>query len=240
MKRALLAEDDPVSRSFLCEALALSGWEVEAFERGESAAEAAIARPFQVLILDLNLPGADGIATLRRIRNLDSHASADAPALALTADDRPDQHRQLRHAGFDAVATKPLSMARLDALLLSLTGPTPAPHTVPTSAPQAMMSLPIWDDAGALPSVGGQTDILAALRHLLLGDLPAQRTTVLAAPDSQQARETLHRLRAACGFCGAARLAHIVRVLETQPTPAPEMLEQFAQTIETMLSTPIA
>ncbi|MGE4360409.1 MAG: Hpt domain-containing protein, partial [Lysobacteraceae bacterium] len=72
---------------------------------------------------------------------------------------------------------------------------------------------------------------------LLLGDLPGQHNLVLAAPDSPQARETLHRLRAACGFCGAARLAHLVRVLESRSPPPAEALAQFARTVEAMLST---
>lgn len=237
MKRALLAEDDPVSRSFLCEALALSGWEVDAFECGETAADAAIARAYAVLILDLNLPGEDGIATLRRIRNRDDHASADAPALALTADDRHEQHQHLRRAGFDAVATKPLTMARLDALLLDLAGPSPGRDAGVDDVSQDPATLPLWDDASALAAVGGQADILATLRRLLLGDLPGQRNLVLAAPDSPQARETLHRLRAACGFCGAVRLAHFVRVPESRSPPPAEALAQFARTVEAMLST---
>ena len=61
MKPALLAEDDPASRAFLSEALHLLGWQCEAFETGTAAAQAAIARSFEVLLLDFNLPDGDGI-----------------------------------------------------------------------------------------------------------------------------------------------------------------------------------
>lgn len=233
MKRALLAEDDPVSRSFLREAMALDGWEVEAFECGESAAAAAIARRFDVLVLDVNLPGEDGIATLRRIRNRDAHASADAPALALTADPRDEQHRRLRQAGFDAVATKPLGLDALHAALRDLSDAGAPSGDAP---PTAIEDLPIWDDAAALPAVGGNADILAALRRLLLGDLPAQRAVVAGNPASDAARDTLHRLRAACGFCGAVRLARAAAALEADTTP--ESLAQFQREAEQVLSTP--
>ena len=218
MKRALLAEDDPVSRSFLSEALALAGWQVEAFERGEDAAEAAIAHRFDVLILDLNLPGEDGIASLRRIRNRDEHASADAPALALTADDRPEQHRHLRRSGFDAVAVKPLSMARLEAALAAA-GTGLDAGTPSVAAAVDPDSMPVWDDAPALAAVGGSLETLAALRSLLAGDL-------------------LHRLRAACGFCGAVRLAQAAAAMESSPSPPPEVLVRFAQEVERVLATP--
>lgn len=237
MKRALLAEDDPVSRSFLSEALALAGWQVEAFERGEDAAEAAIAHRFDVLILDLNLPGEDGIASLRRIRNRDEHASADAPALALTADDRPEQHRHLRRSGFDAVAVKPLSMARLEAALAAA-GTGLDAGTPSVAAAVDPDSMPVWDDAPALAAVGGSLETLAALRSLLAGDLPGQLATVLAGPGSPQARDILHRLRAACGFCGAVRLAQAAAAMESSPSPPPEALVRFAQEVERVLATP--
>ena len=236
MKRALLAEDDPVNRAFLCEALSLLGWRVDAFESGERAAEAAIAQSFDVLILDLNLPGADGITTLRHIRNLDSHASADAPALALTADHSPEQHERLRRQGFDAVATKPLSVEQLAHALAGLGFSTDT--ALPTSAGNDATPIgtsPVWDDAPALAAVAGNPATLAALRELMLADLPTQRDRILAAPHTQPARDELHRLRAACGFCGAALLAQAVIELEREESEA--ALAQFIHAVEQTLAT---
>ncbi len=236
MKRALLAEDDPVNRAFLSEALSLLGWQVEAFENGERAAETAIAQGFDVLILDLNLPGADGIATLRHIRNLDSHASADAPALALTADDRTQLHQHLRQQGFDTVATKPLSVEQLAHALAGLGFGTDT--TLPASAGNDAAPIgtsPVWDDAPALAAVANNPATLAALRGLMLNDLPTQRDRILAAPHTQPARDELHRLRAACGFCGAALLAQAVIELEREESEA--ALAQFVRAVEQTLAT---
>jgi len=216
MKRALLAEDDPTSRAFLREALALLGWRVEAFASGEDAVAAAVARGFDVLLLDLNLPGADGVEVLRRIRNHDHHACADTPALALTADARPDLHQRLKQQGFDAVACKPLSLAQLERALATLDD-EPEKVTAPasrTDPARAASALPIWDDAQALATLGGNREALAALRRLMLDDLPGQRDRILADPATPAARTELHRLRAACGFCGAARLGQAVAEME--------------------------
>ena len=242
MKHALLAEDDPVNRAFLCEALALLGWQVVAFDNGEQAAEAAVAQCFDVLLLDLNLPGANGIDTLRHIRNLDSHASADAPALALTADHRPEQHQRLRQQGFDAVATKPLSVEQLAQTLARLgfsAGDVPAStENIATVRPVSGATLPVWDDAHALAGVAGNPATLAALRKLMLDDLPAQRDRILAAPQSRQAQDELHRLRAACGFCGAARLAQAVIELERAEanSEAQSALTHFVHAVEQTLA----
>lgn len=237
MKRALLAEDDPVIRAFLCEALALLGWQVDAFESGERAAEAAIAQHFDLLLLDLNLPGGDGIATLRQIRNLDSHASADTPALALTADARPELHQALRRQGFDAVATKPLTLDQL-AHAMAQQGFSGRPAAIPPVSDAGTAcdaALPIWDDTHALATVAGNPATLAALRKLMLDDLPAQRDCILAAPRSRAAQDHLHRLHAACGFCGAARLAQAVIALEGEESEA--ALAQFVRAIEQTLAT---
>lgn len=241
MKRALLAEDDPVNRAFLCEALSLLDWQVDAHETGDAAARAAIAQHFDALLLDLNLPDGDGLQTLRRIRNLDTHASADSPALALTADPRPELHEHLRQNGFDAVATKPLSVDQLAHALAKLGFPA-EPMRAP-SGHDALASdtgtVPIWDDTQALATVAGNIATLAALRKLMLDDLPTQRDRILAAPQSPQARDELHRLRAACGFCGAARLTHAVIALESAEEHAESetALTQFVRAVEQTLAT---
>lgn len=240
MKRALLADDDPVNLAFLSEALTLLGWHVEAFEAGAPAADAAINQHFDALLLDLNMPGIDGIETLRRIRNLDSHASADTPALALTADHRPELHRRLRQSGFDGVATKPLTVQQLsDALAeLNVSGAASISHTMQDAAMASRADTPIWDDASALPSLAGNHATLAALRKLMLADLPQQRDRILSDPTAQPAREELHRLRAACGFCGAIRLAHAVIALEQAAARPDAALTRFTEAVEKTLATP--
>ena len=245
MKLALLAEDDPVSRAFLVEALLLLGWRCHAFETGEAAAAAAIEQRFELLLLDLNLPGHDGIDVLRRIRNLDTHASVDAPALALTADHDPAQHRRLRRSGFDAVATKPISLHCLAAALaylglaseeIAADCQTPDSDASPAPAPD---TLPIWQDGPALAAVGGDAATLAALRELMLRDLPQQCERILADPTSESARRELHRLRAACGFCGATHLARAVAALEQARCDVPDaaLVEAFADSAARTLAT---
>lgn len=240
MKRILLLEDEPVSRDFLTEALTALGWRVEAFGDGESAVARAIGQRFDALALDLNLPGIDGIETLRRIRNRDEHASADAPALALSADNRPELHARLRRQGFEAVGCKPLTLGELAAVLAVLGFDAGQPARATPRPMEGPASLPIWNDAAALTTLGGQHDTLTALRQLMLADLPGQCEQILADPDSGATRTVLHRLRAACGFCGAERLARSVIALE-QARPGSDriaLLEAFAHEVATCLATP--
>lgn len=202
MGRVLLAEDEAVSRRFLSDALTALGHDCVALSDGEAALEAARAVRFDLLLLDYNLPrrrGDDLLADLRSQRDAASHA---APAVALTADHDDGLCRQLLTAGFARVAHKPLALAALAELLESQLG-----------APNSRR----WDDAAALRATGGAHDIVAALRKLLLAELPQQRRSVVEAVTRNEplvAHDTLHRLRAACGFCGATALGAQVESLE--------------------------
>ena len=89
--------------------------------------------------------------------------------------------------------------------------------------------LPNWDDAAALAALGGEQRHVDALRRLFLEELPGQRRAVaaaLAAGDVEAAGRELHRLRASCGFVGAARLAEAVHALQAQPRSG-DALQRF-------------
>lgn len=241
---ALLAEDDPTSRAFLQEALTLLGWRLESHADGTAAALAATHRRFDALLLDLNLPDLDGLELLRRIRNHDGNASADAPAVLITADPDPTLHQRMRRQGFDAVLTKPMSIAQLHTTLaslgLALESTAAESITGATAAAPAQAELPIWDDAGALRTIGGRREHLDLLRGMLLAELPAQREQILTAPDGEPARTIRHRLRAACGFCGTPRLARALACFDADPSPPGQAraCAELAAAVDELLATP--
>jgi CheY-like chemotaxis protein/HPt (histidine-containing phosphotransfer) domain-containing protein len=214
MKAVLLAEDDSVSRQFLSAALRASGLDCEAVEDGGRALQRARATRYDLLLLDVNLPHLSGPSILAQLRAEPEAASHMTPALALTADHRPELQRQLLAAGFAAVANKPIGIDRLQAVLQSVLAGSSAPDEPSASdAP--------WDDAGALRAAGGRREIVQALRELMLQELPQQRARIVAAlerRDEIAMEADLHRLRAACGFCGAAQLsAGIERLQQMRP-----------------------
>lgn len=203
MNVVLLAEDEPVSRRFLCDALQSIGHRCDAVEDGARALERASATRYDLLLFDRELPGLGGDEVLRRLRATPAAASHRTPAVALTADPDPAAQRELLGRGFAAVGSKPLSLAALDALL--------APWL---AAPAG------WNDAQGLAACGGDAAALRTLRGLMLDELPSQLRELadaLREPDPAGARATLHRLRAACGFCGADELAQRVDALHAAP-----------------------
>jgi two-component system response regulator RegX3 len=89
-------------------ALRASGFEVDAFGDGESALEAARSDGYDVLVLDVRLPGLSGIEICRRLRS-----ESDVPILILTAMDAEVDRVLGLEAGADDYVTKPFSVAEL-------------------------------------------------------------------------------------------------------------------------------
>ncbi len=191
MPRILLAEDDPVSRAFLVESLQGCRIEVIAVGAGDDALAAARRERFDLLILDHRLPGWDGDRVLTMLRADASAASQSVAAIATTADPDPDVHARLRDACFAYVLVKPMDAASLRETLCGLG--------------VIVASLPLDNDAGLAAS--GSAEALRALRGLFaaeLSTLDIELETLRRDPVALSQR--LHRLRAACGFCGAKAL----------------------------------
>jgi CheY-like chemotaxis protein len=107
MAKILLVEDEPDNRDLVRMFLEADGHEIETAATGEDAVERAAAEPFDLVLMDLSLPGEfDGLEATRRLRG--SRAMDAVPVVALTAHAmRGDRERAL-DAGCDAHISKPI------------------------------------------------------------------------------------------------------------------------------------
>ena len=114
--RVLVVEDT----KSLAEAIskALRGWDyaVDMVGNGEDAEAAALAFPYDAIVLDLNLPGIDGLEVLARLRERES----DIPVLILTARDTLDERINGLDFGADDYLTKPFEITELEARLRAI------------------------------------------------------------------------------------------------------------------------
>jgi two-component system KDP operon response regulator KdpE len=117
--RILVVDDEPQIRRVLKSALAAQGYEAFDARSGEDALEAIRERRFDLVLLDVNMPGMDGLEACRQIR-----PTSDVAIIMLTVRDaEPDKVAAL-DAGADDYVTKPFStpelMARIRAALRRL------------------------------------------------------------------------------------------------------------------------
>ena len=130
-RRILIVEDDVSLAGFLGGELEAQGFAVEQFHDGEEALRTLEAkRRFDLLLLDLNLPGLDGIALIQRLRPTQPRL----PVLVLTARSRVEDKVKALESGADDCLTKPFSLiellARVQALLRRNSGVVPNCSTV--------------------------------------------------------------------------------------------------------------
>ncbi len=111
--RLLIVEDDPLLGDALSTGLRQSGYAVDWFRDGSQADAALSVAPYDVVVLDLGLPGADGLEWLRRWRS----AGRTIPVLILTARDAVDQRVAGLDGGADDYLVKPITIDELGARL---------------------------------------------------------------------------------------------------------------------------
>jgi len=115
----LLAEDHPVNRRLVDLILRPMGWELTMVENGAEAVEAATLRPFDVILLDMQMPVMSGIEAARAIK-AGGGPNAVTPLAALTANAFEDQRADWEAAGAAAFLTKPLNPAVLIEAVIAL------------------------------------------------------------------------------------------------------------------------
>ncbi len=122
--KVLVVEDNPTNRMIATKLLENLGAHVETAPDGLLGVEAAARGGFDLILMDVQMPGIDGLEAARRIRALPGPV-ATTPIVALTANVLSHQHRAYIEAGMDGVVGKPISPAALLTEIARLSHPTP-------------------------------------------------------------------------------------------------------------------
>ena len=113
--RVLLAEDNPINQQVAVALLRKRGCEVDLVENGAEAVLAALSKPYDLVLLDIQMPELDGFEVVRRIRE---HAHlASLPVVAVTAHAFQEERDRARDEGMNDFVTKPFDAGTLYAVL---------------------------------------------------------------------------------------------------------------------------
>ncbi|GFM36566.1 PAS domain S-box protein [Desulfovibrio psychrotolerans] len=123
--RVLVAEDSEPVRKVLHHFLTRAGHAVVGVRNGQEALDALAAGPFDCVLMDVNMPGMDGIEATRRIRSSSSGpVNSHTPILALTAYAMEGDKERFLSAGMDDYLTKPITRSTLLAVVSKLAART--------------------------------------------------------------------------------------------------------------------
>ena len=120
--RLLVVDDIDINRDIASAFLSSGGHEVVSVETGEAAIAAVAGAPFDVVLMDVCMPGMDGLEATRRIRALPGQCR-HVPIVALTAQAFAEQIRTCHSAGMNSHVSKPFTYdALLDAVVRAAGG----------------------------------------------------------------------------------------------------------------------
>ncbi|MEO8562938.1 MAG: response regulator [bacterium] len=111
--KVLVADDDSTARTLLAAVLGELGHDAHIVENGELAWDAYLAEPVPLVILDIRMPGTDGLEICRRVRERDTERTTFV--LMITAHDGPGDLKAVLDAGADDYIAKPASPKSLRA-----------------------------------------------------------------------------------------------------------------------------
>ena len=125
--RVLLAEDNFINQQVASAILAKLGVSVDIAENGEEVIKALAARPYDLVFMDVQMPGMDGLTATRLLRSPASAVRNRAiPVVAMTANAMQGDREMCLAAGMDDYVSKPVEPAMLDAMLVKWLPATPS------------------------------------------------------------------------------------------------------------------
>ncbi len=243
-RRLLLAEDNAVNREVTLELLRDTGLAVECAENGTRAVEMARERPYDIVLMDMQMPEMDGLAATRAIRELPGWQTR--PIVAMTANAFGEDRAAALAAGMNDHLAKPVTPEELFAMLLTWLdrsapdrrdapaggadvshAPTqhesaPAPAAPAGAAPESMLTLaarllPGIDAKALMAQVKGREAMFRRLLSLALEQHAgdgARLAQAAAGGDLAEARGIAHAIKGTAGQIAAGGLFAAAKSLE--------------------------
>ncbi|MET0028220.1 MAG: transporter substrate-binding domain-containing protein [Candidatus Thiodiazotropha sp.] len=244
----LLVEDNPINQQVAQEILQLMGLQVSIAGDGYQALARLQEQTFDLVLMDIQMPGMDGYETVRRIRA--QARFSGLPVIAMTAHAMSGDREKCLEAGMNDHIAKPIEPSRLHATLHNWLKTSDKPLPVETESPDTPdqpefpNSLPGIDLAWGLERIGGNRKLFAKLLADFLGH---HRDTLQRFKDQLQnnqpedARRELHTLQGVSGNLGGLELQQAARILESRLLESQDGLldgeayQAFAQAFETFI-----
>jgi len=219
--KLLLVEDNATNRFITSRAMSEAGHEVTAVPGGDEALNALDKASFDVVIMDINMPGLNGFEATKIIRTI--NYSDTLRIIGLTADVTTETKRRCLEAGMDLVLTKPASIPMMLKAIDDLVThgvasvPTDKVTSIEASSRFRARRAPIVDDTGfqRLKDIGGPNFILESVTLFLTEavELIDELETALNEYDRAHAYDVFHSLKGICANVGAMRLRETVNTL---------------------------
>jgi two-component system sensor histidine kinase BarA len=249
--RVLAVDDNDANLKLVMTLLEDCQLDAESASSGFEALSKARQKPFDLVFMDLQMPGMDGVETTARLREMDT-GNHRTPIIALTAHALADEQERLTKQGFDGYMPKPISSGQLNDIIHEYTG-----YVCPKSGNDGRLPVPeVRDTRRALrPSTrkmqqdcvsvdesiqlaAGKADLAEELFSMLLEQVHVDRgriSELWASHSMDELLECVHKLHGATRYCGVPELRAAANHLETAiKCSAPDLEHQKDQLLSAM------
>jgi CheY-like chemotaxis protein len=220
----LVVEDNPVNQAVVEMQLERLGHEVVVANGGQAGLdELATGKPYDVVLMDCQMPGMDGFTATGHIREIDGTMST-IPVVAMTANALREDREACLAAGMNDYLAKPVRADDLKLMLDRWIAKSRAARGVQTSAPApppaADPAIPVVDVNvlnQLVEDLGGDKSVLGEFTGIFLRELPKRLEAIqlqLPADDRHAMRERAHALRSPSRALGLARLDDVCERME--------------------------
>ncbi|WP_422927828.1 response regulator [Singulisphaera sp. PoT] len=189
--RVLVAEDNAVNQTLAIRLLTKQGHEATVVGDGREALELLEVQPFDIVLMDLQMPVLDGLEATGILRERERATGGHLPVIAMTAHAMRGDRERCIEAGCDDYVSKPMRardlaeaiercLARFGKARSNANGNVPAQAAAPTP-PVPAASTSVIDIKTALAGVDGDEDLLRELAQIFLEDSPRMLETIYEA-----------------------------------------------------------
>ena len=234
----LVAEDNLTNQEVVLSILHKLGVKAEVASNGQDAVEMASQTAYDLILMDVQMPGMDGLEATHHIRA----QGQSVPIVALTAHAMRGDREKCLAAGMDDYLPKPvLPEALVDVLGRWLPSDVPPVAQTAVTQPAASATKPIWDRAAILERLMDDETVLVRIINGFVADMLVQiplLQTFLQAADSNNAERQAHMIKGAAASIGGERLHAAAQKIEdavrqddwpTAQSAFSELEEQFVQ-----------
>jgi signal transduction histidine kinase/DNA-binding response OmpR family regulator len=213
--KVLLAEDTPLNVKVATRSLEKMGHGVSAAQDGEKCLDILASEDFDLVLMDVEMPGMNGLEAARRIRLGEAGASSrDIPIIAMTAHAHEEYKKHCLEAGMNDYVTKPVNFPELSAIIARIMAETDRPRqgNIREAERDAVLNL-----EAVLERFEDDVELLMETVVIVLSELPGrlrQLSKALAAGDADKARQNAHSLKGNLGAIGAEKASRAAAKIE--------------------------
>jgi signal transduction histidine kinase/CheY-like chemotaxis protein/HPt (histidine-containing phosphotransfer) domain-containing protein len=238
--RVLLAEDNTVNQQVLTLLLEKAGYHVEVASNGREALAALEREPFDLVLMDVQMPEMDGLRATRLIRQREKAFGGHVPVVAVTANAVQGERQRCLAAGMDDYLSKPVRGAELFAAIKRLLGERARPGEAGAAGPPE--GEPAW--VAPLVAMGFDPPAVAKLARTFLDTVPPRLAALrqsLTSGEAEEVRQTAHSLKGSLAVFAARGAIESARQLEQAGAKrsldeAEPLLGELAEQVEPLLA----